>query len=202
MADVLLIGSGNVDKARELAVLMEGLPWEVRSLKDYPATEAPEETGDTFEANALLKARYYSDVFGVACVADDSGLEVDALDGAPGVYSARYAGDHCSYDDNNNKLLDALDGVPWHERTARFRCCAALVLPGGTETHVEFGAVEGRIAIAAAGSNGFGYDPLFVPDGGDRTFGEIPPQAKHAISHRGRAFARMRAYLEARVETP
>lgn len=195
MADVLLIGSGNADKARELATLMEGLPWEIQSLNDYPPVEEPVEDGETFEANALLKARYYCGVFGVACVADDSGLEVDVLQGAPGVYSARYAGHACSYDDNNRKLLAALEGSPWHERTARFRCCAALALPGG-DTHVEFGTVEGHIAIACEGANGFGYDPLFVPEGGDRTFGEMAPDAKHAVSHRGRAFLKMRVYLE------
>lgn len=196
MPDILLLGSGNGDKARELAVLLEGLPWEVRSLRDFPPAVEPEETGATFEENALLKARYYSAQFGVACVADDSGLEVDALDGAPGVYSARYAGPGCTYADNNRKLLDALEGVPWHERTARFRCCAALVIPSSGKTHVEMGTVEGHIAISCEGTNGFGYDPLFVPAGEDRTFGEMPPEEKHAISHRGQAFARMRAWLE------
>lgn len=198
MADVLLIGSANPDKARELVELMAGLPWEVRSLKDYPAVEEPEETGTTFEENALLKARYYSAHFGVACVADDSGLEVDALEGAPGVYSARYAGDHCSYDDNNEKLLDALEGVPWHERTARFRCCAALVIPGESEVHVESGTVEGYISAIIEGDQGFGYDPLFVPRGEEITFGQMAPAEKHKISHRGRAFQQMRTYLEQR----
>lgn len=196
MTDILLLGSGNADKARELAVLLRGLPLDVRSLQDYPAVAEPEEDGETFEANALLKARYYGAAFGVACVADDSGLEVDALDGAPGVYSARYAGPSCSYDDNNRKLLEALESLPWHERTARFRCCAALVRADGTTTHVECGAVEGHIAVECAGENGFGYDPLFVPTGGGQTFAEMAPADKHAISHRGQAFARMRAYLE------
>lgn len=201
MPDVLLIGSGNADKARELVELMAGLPWEVRSLKDYPAVTEPAETGATFEENALLKARYYSEHFGVACVADDSGLEVDALDGAPGVYSARYAGEHCSYDDNNAKLLEALEGVPWHERTARFRCCAAFVAPGEAQAHVEFGEVEGHVAAICEGTLGFGYDPLFVPRGEEKTFGQMPPEAKHAISHRGRAFQQMRTYLEQRHGT-
>ena len=198
MADVLLIGSANPDKARELVELMAGLPWEVRSLKDYSAVAEPEESGATFEENAILKARYYSAHFGVACVADDSGLEVDALDGAPGVYSARYAGEPCSYDDNNDKLLEALDGVPWHERTARFRCCAALAIPGDPEPHVESGTIEGHIAAICEGEQGFGYDPLFVPRGEDMTFGQLSPSEKHAISHRGRAFQQMRAYLEQR----
>src|SRR5262245_53380544 len=113
-ARLLVIGSGNRDKARELAVLLEGLPWEVKSLEDFPAVVEPEETGTTFVANALLKARYYSQALGgVVCVADDSGLAVDVLDGAPGVYSARYAGEGCSYADNNRKLLRSLDGYAW-----------------------------------------------------------------------------------------
>jgi len=201
MDNILLLGSANRNKARELAELLKGLPWDVRGLNDFPEVEAPEEHGTTFEENAILKARFYTSQFGVACVADDSGLEVDALDGAPGIYSARYAGPGCSDDDNNYKLLEALDGIPWHERTARFRCCAALVRPGMDDAHVEFGTVEGHITIAGAGENGFGYDPLFVPAGQDRTFGEMTLSQKHAISHRGRAFAGMRAFLEKCRET-
>jgi len=195
LTEALLIGSGNRDKARELAALLEGLPWEVRSLADYPAVPEPEETGQTFEENALLKARYYRDKFEVTCVADDSGLEVDALDGAPGIYSARYAGDGCTYDDNNSKLLAALEGKPWHERTARFVCCAAFAPLAGPE-HTVRGTVEGHIAVAPQGSRGFGYDPLFVPEGEGQTFAEMKPEDKHAISHRGRAFRALREHLE------
>lgn len=195
MADVLLIGSGNRHKAQELSHLLVGLPWEVKSLADYPEVDEPEEDGTTFEENAVKKVRYYGERFGVACVADDSGLEVDVLDGAPGVYSARYAGEGCTYADNNEKLLDALEVYVWHERTARFVCCAAFLRPGG-EPHVVRGTVEGHIAMEGFGDNGFGYDPLFVPAGHDRTFGEMPPEQKHKLSHRGRAFAQIRAYLE------
>ncbi|MBI1318261.1 MAG: RdgB/HAM1 family non-canonical purine NTP pyrophosphatase [Candidatus Hydrogenedens sp.] len=195
MSKVLLIGSGNAHKAEELATLLAGLPWEVRSLKDFPAVEEPEETGETFEENALLKARYYGRHFGVACVADDSGLCVDALGGAPGVYSARYAGPDCTYDDNNEKLLDELEEYPWHQRTARFVCCAAFLEPGG-EPQVFRGEVEGHISVEACGEAGFGYDPLFVPSGEERTFAEMTAKEKHALSHRGRAFAQLRAYLE------
>jgi XTP/dITP diphosphohydrolase len=197
MAEVLLIGSGNRDKARELATLLTGLPWDVRCLKDYPEVAEPEEDGSTFEENALKKARYYGAHFDVACVADDSGLSVDFLDGAPGVYSARYAGEGCSYADNNEKLLDALAGLPWHERTARFVCCAAFVPREGSAVHVVEGVVEGHIAVAPSGRRGFGYDPLFVPTGDERTFAEMAPEEKHAVSHRGRAFAAMKEYLEA-----
>ena len=195
MAEVLLIGSGNRDKARELAHLLEGLPWDVKDLADFPAVPEPEEDGATFEENATKKARFYSEHFGVACVADDSGLEVDALDGAPGIYSARYAGEGCTYADNNEKLLDALEEYLWHERTARFVCCAAFARPGG-DPHVVRGTVEGHIAMEGFGENGFGYDPLFVPEGEARTFGEMTPKEKHKLSHRGRAFAQIRAYLE------
>jgi len=196
MAEVLLIGSGNRDKAAELARLLPGLPWEVKCLNDFPPADEPAEDGETFEANAAIKARFYGAHFGVACVADDSGLVVDALEGAPGVHSARYAGEGCSYADNNRKLLEALNGVPWHERTARFCCCAAFAPRGGGPVHVAHGICEGYIAIAPAGDKGFGYDPLFVPKGEERTFAEISPDEKHAISHRGRAFASLRAYLE------
>lgn len=201
MAEVLLIGSGNRDKARELAELMAGLPWEVKCLKDFPPVEEPEETGESFVDNAILKARFYSSHFGVACVADDSGLEVDFLNGAPGVYSARYAGPGCSYADNNRKLLDELEGLPWHERTARFRCVAAFVTPNSPDAHVEQGTCEGHIAAISEGNKGFGYDPLFVPRGDELTFGQMEPAEKHAISHRGQAFARMRAHLESRYGT-
>ncbi len=195
MPKQLLIGSANQEKARELAELLHGLPWEVKSLADFPPVPEPEEDGVTFEENAVKKARYYSERFGIACVADDSGLETDALGGAPGVYSARYAGLPADYDRNNAKLLKELGDTPWHERTARFVCCAAFVEPGG-EPHVEYGTVEGHIATACFGSNGFGYDPLFVPNGHDRTFGEMPPEKKHSLSHRGEAFRKMRTYLE------
>lgn len=197
MSRALVIGSGNEDKCRELAALLKGLDWDVHSLKAYPAIPAPDEDGETFEDNALLKARYYCAQLSEACVADDSGLEVDALDGAPGVYSARYAGEACSYADNNAKLLNALEEKPWHERTARFVCCAAFVTPEG-EAHVIRGTVEGHVAVEMYGDKGFGYDPLFVPDGEERTFAEMLPEEKHALSHRGRAFRLLRAYLESR----
>lgn len=195
MRNKLLIGSANTGKARELAALIAGLPWEVISLRDLPEVDAPEETGATFAENAVLKARYYGDRFDVACVSDDSGLVVDALGGAPGVLSARYAGEAADDRENNKKLLQALEGMPWHERAARFVCCAAFYQPG-EEVHLEEGEVYGRIAAAAFGSGGFGYDPLFVPDGHEETFGEMSLEQKHAISHRGRAFRKMRAWLE------
>ncbi len=197
MPSDLLIGSGNRHKAQELAELLEGLPWEVKGLDAFPAVEEPEETSETFEGNAVLKARYYSEHFGIACVADDSGLAVDALDGAPGVYSARYAGPACDAAKNNEKLLAELEGLAWHERTARFVCCAALVLPNAAP-HIEMGLCDGHIALAGIGHSGFGYDPLFVPEGHERTFAEMDPAEKHTLSHRGAAFRKIRAFLESR----
>jgi XTP/dITP diphosphohydrolase len=190
----LLIGSGNRDKAQELADLLAGLSWEVLSLADVEPVDEPEETGATFADNALLKARFYAERFGMACVADDSGLEVDHLDGAPGVYSARYAGDGCTYADNNRKLLAALEGVPSAQRTARFVCCAAFVADG--IEHTEHGTCEGRITEENRGGNGFGYDPIFIPTGHTRTFGEMTVPEKQALSHRGHAFRQIRRYLE------
>jgi len=191
----LVVASGNRDKAAEVAKLLADTSWRIRTLADYPPIEAPVEDGETFEENALLKARYYAAAVGAPCVADDSGLEVDALNGAPGVFSARYAGEGCSYADNNAKLLRELAAHSGKaSRQARFRCCAAYVDPDGTELVAE-GAVEGHIAAEPRGANGFGYDPVFIPEGFDATFGELPPETKHAISHRGRALQQLRDLL-------
>ncbi|MFP6597378.1 MAG: RdgB/HAM1 family non-canonical purine NTP pyrophosphatase [Candidatus Hydrogenedentota bacterium] len=195
MARVLLIGSGNKDKQKELRDLLSDSAWDVKGLKDFDAIDEPEETEDTFEGNALLKARYYGQRFGVACVADDSGIEVDALNGKPGVYSARYAGEDCTYDDNNQKMLKALEEIDAPGRGARFVSCAAFVDKYGTE-HVEVGTVDGVIASECKGKNGFGYDPLFIPVGYERTFGELGSEVKAEISHRGRAFRAMSVYLD------
>lgn len=194
----MLIGSANQKKARELAEILAGLPWEVKTLTDFPPVAEPNEDGATFEENALKKVRYYSDHFGIACLADDSGLVVDALDGAPGVLSARYAGPECNDARNLAKLLAALEEVPWHERTARFVCCAAFVEPG-QPPHIEIGVIEGHIAAEPFGDGGFGYDPVFVPENHENTFAEMPNHEKHAISHRGRALKKIRAYLKAQV---
>lgn len=191
----LLIATGNPHKFGEIAAFLDGVPWRLIGLRDFPACDAPEEDGDSFEANALIKARAYGERFGVACVADDSGLVVDALGGAPGVYSARYAGADCTDADNNAKLLRELDGVQDASRSARFVCCCVLNVPGRVP-HTERGTVEGRIAHAVLGVTGFGYDPLFVPQGYDRTFGELGPGIKSSVSHRAEAFRKMRGYLE------
>ncbi len=193
MSRILLIGTGNLHKFGELSELLQGVPWELKALGDFDQISEPVEDGETFEVNALIKARYFSKHFDICCVADDSGLQVDALDGAPGIYSARYAGEGCTYKDNNAKLLDALDGNP--VRSARFVCCAAFVNPNG-QHHVETGTIEGAITEECRGDEGFGYDPMFLPAGQDATFAEMPSEKKQAISHRAKAFQKMKTYLE------
>jgi XTP/dITP diphosphohydrolase len=195
MDKILLIGSGNPGKQQELQALLADTPWIVKGLKDFDEIPEPEETEATFEGNALLKARYYGEQFGVACVADDSGIQVNALNGEPGVYSARYAGEACSYNDNNQKLLKALENLPTEQRGARFVCCAAFVGTDSSE-HVEVGTVDGIIAPHCKGDQGFGYDPVFIPEGYEHTFAELGLDVKSQVSHRGRAFQAMSTFLQ------
>jgi XTP/dITP diphosphohydrolase len=209
-----LLASANQGKLRELRAILHGLPVELVGLADAGLGEPPEvaETGGTFLENALLKARAYAAWSGLAAVADDSGLEVDALGGAPGVRSARYAGEGAGDQANLDKLLAALAGVPPERRTARFRCAAALVDPrrgsgglegrrdgppeGRAEWHAE-AAWEGRLLDAPRGTGGFGYDPVFLPDGWDQTSAEVDQATKDAASHRGKAFRALRPAIEA-----
>ncbi len=194
MTRTLVVATSNAHKASEIATLLSDAPWHVQSLADFPALPEPEEDGDTFEANARTKAAYYAHSLQAICIAEDSGLVVDALDGAPGVHSARYAGDGHDSAANNAKLTEALTGVPEPQRTARFVCCAVLAEPDRVLC-VETGAVEGRIAFESAGATGFGYDPLFIPDGYSETFAQLGLDVKQQISHRARAFAKMSAHL-------
>ncbi len=194
MSRSLLIASGNKHKVGEIAGLLDGVAWQIVDLSSFAPTPAPIEDGLTFEANAKLKAMYYSERLLVPCIADDSGLVVDALDGEPGVFSARFAGEGCTDADNNAKLLTLLKDVPDEKRTARFMCCSVFVDLDG-KAHTAQGAVEGRIDHAPRGSNGFGYDPLFIPTGYSQSFGELDASIKARISHRARAFTQMRAFL-------
>lgn len=184
----LVLATANPDKAAEIrAVLLDaGLDVElVPRPDDVPEVD---ETGDTLEDNARLKAVALCEATGLPAVADDTGLAVDALGGAPGVWSARYAGDDATYADNVAKLLDALRDTAAARRTARFSTVALARWPDGREV-AAIGEVEGVIATAARGAGGFGYDPLFVPVEGDgRTFAEMSAEEKHRVSHRGRAF--------------
>ena len=195
--DRILFASTNAGKAREVGHMLRDFDVPVIQLGDVSFLPAPEETGVTFQDNADIKALYYARASGLWTLADDSGLEVDALGGAPGVHSARYAGPTASDRDNNVKLIAALIGIEsWH-RTARFRCALALARPDRIECRAQ-GAVEGLIIDQPRGDNGFGYDPhFFIPDL-NLTLAELPPDRKNAISHRGQALARLRDELESR----
>ncbi len=186
----IVFATGNNNKLEEVRKIL-GARFEIVSLKDIDVHEDIPETGVTLEENASLKSHYVFDRFQMDCFADDTGLEVDALNGAPGVYSARYAGEHVTYDDNVNKLLSELNGVK--NRAARFRTVISLLLDG--EEYFFDGTVEGHIIDHKRGSGGFGYDPVFVPDGFDKTFSEMAPETKNAISHRGRAIRKFAEFL-------
>lgn len=190
----LVLASGNRGKAREIGALLAPLGWTLRSQTDLGVTEI-EETGTTFVANALLKAHHAAAMTGHAALADDSGLEVDALDGAPGVQSARYAGG-AGDAANVAKLLAALEGVPAARRTARFRCVLALVrCADDTSPLIAEGSWEGTIAAAPRGRHGFGYDPVFLVPGRGCTAAELEPVFKNALSHRGQALTHLVAAL-------
>jgi XTP/dITP diphosphohydrolase len=199
----LLLATSSPNKLRELRAILAGVPVELVSLREAGEGEPPEveETGATFLDNARLKARAYAAWSGLAAVADDSGLEVDALGGGPGIRSARYAGEGASDRENLDKLLRELAGAPPERRSARYRCAAVLadrpgVAPSGREWHTE-AAWEGRIIEAPRGTGGFGYDPVFLPNGWDRTAAEVDAATKDAASHRGRAFRALRPAIEA-----
>ena len=194
----LVIATGNPGKLREFKDLLEGLPFEVFAQSALGVVPVPE-TGTTFAANALAKARHAAEVSGEAALADDSGLEVDALDGAPGVYSARYAGAGAGDTANNAKLLTALADLPMRQRAARYRCVLAFVNdPDDPAPTLAEGVWEGCILSAPRGAGGFGYDPLFwVPELG-ASAAELPRVEKNRIGHRGRAFAVLRELLAAR----
>ena len=198
MRPVLLLASANQGKLRELRTILDGLGLELVGLDEAGLGEPPEveETGETFLENALLKGRAYGAWSGLAAVADDSGLEVDALGGAPGVRSARYAGPGAGDQANLDKLLAALEGVPPERRSARFRCAAVLVDPDVGEWHAE-AAWEGRVLDAPRGTGGFGYDPVFLPDGWELTSAEVDQATKDAASHRGKAFRALRPAIQA-----
>jgi XTP/dITP diphosphohydrolase len=214
MTRKLLVATHNPGKVREYQTLLADLPLEVTYLDAEGITLEVEETGHTFAENAVLKATTYARASGLWTWADDSGLEVDALGGAPGVYSSRYAGPGASDADRYRKLLDALTGVPWQRRTARFRCVVALAtptdvpgtssdrrspVPGTWSSSVQTaaGACEGIIAFGPAGSNGFGYDPVFYLPERRLTMAQLPADDKNETSHRGRAARAAETLLEA-----
>lgn len=181
----ILIATRNEHKLEEIRAMLPGVM--LVGTAAYPEVPDPEETGETFEANAVIKAEAWAVATGLPAIADDSGLEVDALGGAPGIHSARYAGVHGDTAANNAKVLAALEGVPVEKRTARFVCALALAVPGEA-TQTLRGVCEGRMIEALSGEGGFGYDPLFVPEGYEDSFGVLPPVVKATLSHRARAF--------------
>lgn len=182
----IVLATRNDGKIAEMRELLADSGWTVRSCRDFPGCPLVEETGSTFAENAILKARAVAQFIGHLALADDSGLEVDALDGAPGIHSARFTGADATNESNNAALLERLAGVSDAERTARFRCVIAVVAPDGRVWTVE-GVCEGRIGTVPRGTAGFGYDPLFIPAGHEQTFAELDRETKNRISHRGQA---------------
>jgi XTP/dITP diphosphohydrolase len=194
----LVLATRNAHKLREIAAILGELrvPVELVGLAGFPGAPDVEETGETLEANALLKARSAAEFTGLAAAGDDTGLFVDALGGAPGVRSARYAGDDCVYEKNNRKLLAELAGLTAERRAAHFECVVALAAPGRPALFFK-GVLSGRITDAPRGAGGFGYDPLFVPEGRSQTLAELSAEAKNAISHRCLAFRLLGEFLKA-----
>ncbi len=196
---VIVLATRNPGKVRELAALLAGLPVQVRSLLDFPHVGPLPEEGDTYADNAASKALAAALATGLPALADDSGLEVDALGGAPGPQSSRWLGEEATDADRNAALLDRLRGVPPERRTARFRAVVAVALPDRTVRTFE-GVVEGRIADRPAGAHGFGYDPIFILPQYGRTMAELGPEVKDRISHRAQAVQAARAYLATLAE--
>jgi XTP/dITP diphosphohydrolase len=195
----LVVATSNVGKLREFRSLLAGLPYELSSLAEL-GLPSPAETGSSFQENAALKARHAAASSGFAAVADDSGIEVDALGGAPGIHSARYAGAGADDGANNAKLMTALRGVPREQRRARYRCALVLVETLDAAPLTAEAAWEGLILDAPRGSGGFGYDPYFWLPELDKTAAELTPEEKNRLSHRGKAMRELREALLARLE--
>jgi XTP/dITP diphosphohydrolase len=197
----LLLGTRNPGKIHEIKLILGDLPLEFSSLNDFPDVAVAEENEDTYAGNAIVKARFYARATGLTALADDSGLEVEALGGAPGVISARYAGENATDADGRELLLSELaktgsDNRPGrNNRRARFVCAIAIASADGEVLHLSEGICEGTITFAPRGTSGFGYDPLFIPDGHEQTFAELSDRVKNRISHRARALLKLRSFL-------
>lgn len=190
----IIVATKNRGKARDFIGMFEPLGFIVKTLHDYEEIEDVEETGTTFEENAVIKAEAVAKRLGRIVIADDSGLIVDALNGEPGIYSARYAGEHKDNEANIDKVLEKLKGVPDNERTARYYCALALAFPDGRTTTVN-GTCEGTIRHERRGTNGFGYDPIFYMSQLDKTMAEITLEEKNQISHRAEAMRKLKDVL-------
>lgn len=195
----LIIATGNMGKLREIREIMNADNIEIVSMKEAGVDIDIVEDGKTFEENALIKAREVCKACNEVVLSDDSGLEVDYLNKEPGIYSARYLGEDTPYSIKNARIIERLEGVPDEERTGRFVCAVAAVFPSGEEIVVRE-TMEGRIGYEERGTNGFGYDPIFRPDGYNVSSGELPPEEKNMISHRGKAFRKMWEILSKREE--
>ena len=182
----VVIATHNRDKMKEIQGVISDLGWEVISLYDFPKIEEIEENGKTLEENALIKAREVFKKTGIATISDDTGLEVEALEGAPGVYTARYAGEDCSYSDNVKKLLKDMNKIPMPNRGAKFK--TVMVFKDKNKELIVEGIVKGKISRESKGDDGFGYDPIFYVTEYDKTFAEMTMSEKNKISHRGNAF--------------
>ena len=198
----LLIGTANRGKVREINDALSRLPLTLHDLTEYPNISLPFESGSSYEENATIKAQYYAHESGLWALADDSGLEVSALNGAPGVKSARYGGDHASDSDRVDLLLSRISDVPMALRQATFVCVMVIANPDGRLLHVAEGRCHGTLSMSPAGEYGFGYDPIFIPDGYNQTFGELPATIKSKISHRARALEFVRQFLGQAVYDP
>jgi XTP/dITP diphosphohydrolase len=191
----LLVATGNAGKLREIRLLLAELPLTLVMLADLPGIEVVAENGTTFAENAALKASGYSRQVGTLTLADDSGLEIRALNGAPGVFSARYLGEAATDHERISAVLAQLEDVRDEERTARFVCAVAIADRSGTIIYETEATCNGRIARASRGSGGFGYDPIFIPDGFEQSFAELPAETKNRLSHRGRALVAASKFL-------
>lgn len=201
----IIFATGNAGKMKEIREILSDLPMEILSMKEAGIRSEAEENGMTFEENAIIKAKAVAaDPLcrdqDIVVLADDSGLEIDYLNGEPGVYSARYMGEDTSYRIKNANLIERLDGVPKEQRTARFVCVIAAVLPGGKVLTAK-GTIEGKIGYEERGENGFGYDPIFCLPDMSRTTAELSAEEKNAISHRGKALAKMKELLKEEIHT-
>ena len=192
---ILLLGTRNPGKLREITSILEGSGWSFSSLQEFDHVGSAEENGVTYSENAIAKAQFYAAETGLVALADDSGLEVAALSGAPGVYSARYAGKHASDAERRQLLLSELSNNS--DRRARFVSVVAIADPGGTVLNISEGICNGTLAFSPRGHSGFGYDPLFIPDGHTQTFAELPESLKNRISHRALALVQTKQFLAA-----
>jgi XTP/dITP diphosphohydrolase len=197
MSQSLLLGTRNPGKVIEIKSILADSGWSFCSLEEFEHVATAEETGNTYAENAIAKARFYASATGRWALADDSGLEVEALGGAPGVFSARYAGDNATDADRRALLLSELAQIPGSDRRARFIAVIAIANAQGEVLNISEGVCEGTITFAPRGDGGFGYDPLFIPDGYNQTFAELSEEVKNGISHRARALMKTKDFLRA-----